>query len=78
MKVLVEGLIFFLKFDLLNLWLVLLWMNIGEVFLYKYKSGEKLFSMLILFIEGFFEVLICVKRLYLEFNIMVFIDFFDK
>ena len=53
-------------------------MNKGEAFLYKHNSGEKLFNMLISFIEDFFGTLTCAKRPHLEFNTMVFIDSFAK
>ncbi len=53
-------------------------MNRGEDFLYKHNSGEKLFNMLISFIEDFFETLTCAKRPHLEFNTKVFTDSFAK
>ena len=78
MKALVDGFISFLKDDSSNPWLVLLWMNIGEAFLYKHNSGEKLFSMLISFIEDFLELLICASRPHLELRTSVFTDSLDK
>ncbi|GEQ17370.1 hypothetical protein CBU03nite_38350 [Clostridium butyricum] len=53
-------------------------MNKGEAFLYMHNSGEKLFNMLISFIEDFFELLTCIKRPHFEFRTKVFTDSFDK
>ncbi|CAG9702025.1 conserved hypothetical protein [Clostridium neonatale] len=54
-------------------------MNIGEAFLYKHNSGEKLFSVLISFIEDFFEVLTGgIISPHFEFSTKVLTDSFDK
>ncbi|GAA0078133.1 hypothetical protein UT300005_25110 [Clostridium sp. CTA-5] len=51
----------------------------GDDFRYIHVSGEKLFNMLISFVEeDFLEILTGISRPHFEFSTIVFTDSFDK